>query len=132
MRLSRWAIQLICWLLLMTGPAFALSNAELISGEPREAPVPGMATMVDFGAKSCVPCKMMAPVLRDMAEAYEGKAAVMFIDVWKTPEARKPFDIKVIPTQIFFDKDGREVWRHRGYLGEEQIVEMFAKLGVVR
>ena len=95
-----------------------------------EVPVKGMVTMVDLGAKKCIPCKMMAPILEKLEKAYAGRAAVVFLDVWEDQKPAHRFSIRGIPTQIFFDKKGREVYRHEGFLGEEEIVRRFKEMGV--
>jgi thioredoxin 1 len=95
-----------------------------------EVPVKGMVTMVDLGAKKCIPCKMMAPILEKLEKAYAGRAAIVFLDVWEDPKPAHRFGIRGIPTQIFFDKDGREVFRHLGFLSEEEIVRRFKDMGV--
>ena len=102
----------------------------LATAEVGKVPVPGMATMVDLGAKKCVPCKMMAPILEALEKEYKGRAAIVFIDVWENPEAAKEFGIQVIPTQIFYDTSGREVTRHRGFMSREAIVAELGKMGV--
>jgi len=66
-----------------------------------QIPVDGMVTMVDLGAKKCIPCKMMAPIMVELEKEYEGRAAIHFIDVWENPGEAKRFGIRVIPTQIF-------------------------------
>lgn len=93
-------------------------------------PAKGMVTMIDLGADKCIPCRMMKPILEEVREEYKGKAAIIFVDVWKNPEVGRSFGIRAIPTQIFFDKDGKEVTRHTGFLGKEPIVAMLTKLGV--
>ena len=93
-------------------------------------PVKDMVTMVDLGAKKCVPCKMMAPIMVKLEKAYEGKAAVVFIDVWENRNQAKRFNIRSIPTQIFFDASGKEVFRHVGFFDEQSIVEQMSKMGV--
>jgi thioredoxin 1 len=95
-----------------------------------EVPVKGMVTMVDLGAKTCIPCKMMAPILVKLEKEYAGKAAVVFFDVREDPAPAKRFGIRAIPTQIFFDKTGKEVYRHEGFLGEEEIIHLFKDMGV--
>jgi thioredoxin 1 len=95
-----------------------------------QAPVPGMVTLVDLGAKECIPCKMMAPILEELEKEYQGRAAVIFIDVWKNPEAGSKFGIRTIPTQIFYDAQGKEITRHEGFLDKQSIVYIFSKLGV--
>jgi thioredoxin 1 len=99
-------------------------------GKPADVPVKGMVTMVDLGAKSCVPCKMMAPIMEKLEKDYEGKAAIVFIDVWKEPGEAKRFGIRTIPTQIFYDKEGKEVYRHVGFMSENAIVTQLKNLGV--
>lgn len=100
------------------------------SHEAINVPAKGMATMVDLGANVCIPCKMMAPVMEKVEKKYKGKAAIVFIDVWKNKEPAKRFGIRVIPTQIFFDKEGKEVYRHEGFMGEAEIDRIFKKIGV--
>jgi thioredoxin 1 len=95
-----------------------------------EVPVKGMVTMVDLGAGACIPCKLMAPILEKMEKQYAGRAAVVFLDVWKDRAPVKRFGIRAIPTQIFFDKDGKEVYRHEGFLSEEEIVRRFKEMGI--
>ena len=105
-------------------------NTTSFAEEWDKVPVKGMVTMIDLGAKSCIPCKMMAPILVKMERVYKGKAAVVFIDVWKHREQGKRFGIKAIPTQIFFNEKGSEVYRHIGFMGEEEIVTQLKKMGV--
>jgi thioredoxin 1 len=93
-------------------------------------PSKGMVTLVDVGAKTCIPCKMMDPILQKMDKRYEGKAAVIFIDVRYHQEEARRFQINGIPTQIFFDKTGKEIYRHTGFMSEAAIVEQFKKMGV--
>lgn len=95
-----------------------------------QVPVPGMVTMVDLGAKKCIPCKMMAPILQELQQEYAARAAVIFIDVWERPEAGPKFALRTIPTQIFYDAQGREITRHEGFLDKQSIVDLFTKLGV--
>jgi thioredoxin 1 len=97
---------------------------------PVDVPVKGMVTMVDLGAKKCIPCKMMAPILEKLEKVYAGRAAVVFLDVWEDPKPAQRFGIRGIPTQIFFDKEGREVFRHLGFLSEEEIVRQLKAMGV--
>jgi thioredoxin 1 len=108
----------------------AVVSLPICSAEVTNVPVKGMVTLVDLGARSCIPCKMMAPILEKMEKQYKGKAAVIFLDVWKDPRPAQYFGIRAIPTQIFFDKNGKEVYRHLGYMSEEDIVKQFKSMGV--
>jgi thioredoxin 1 len=112
----------ILLLLALPSALFAVAAADV--------PVKGMVTMVDLGAKKCIPCKMMAPILEKLERVYAARAAVVFFDVWEDPAPAKRFGIRTIPTQIFFDKDGKEVYRHEGFLSEEEIVRRFKEMGV--
>jgi thioredoxin 1 len=110
--------------------AIFLVGASLSLAAPSQIPVPGMVTMIDLGADRCIPCKMMAPILAKAKKEYEGKAAIIFLDVWKDPTPARRFGIKLIPTQIFFDKDGNEVSRHQGFMDKKTIEATLKKLGV--
>ena len=125
---SVWSLLFGCFLLLfITGTVYGSEppyNFEKI-------PLKGMVTMVDLGAKSCIPCKMMAPILEKLERVYDGKAAIVFIDVWKHRGQAKRFRIRAIPTQIFFDKQGKEIYRHVGFMSEKAIVKQLKKMGVV-
>lgn len=68
--------------------------------------------LLDLGATKCIPCKMMAPILEELRKEYAGKLKVELIDVWENPAAADPYGIEQIPTQIFFDASGKELFRH--------------------
>ncbi len=89
-----------------------------------------MPRVVDLGADKCIPCKKLAPILDELKKEYAGRVTVEFIDVWKNPKAGEPFKIRLIPTQVFFDADGNEVWRHEGFLPKEDFIAKFVELGV--
>jgi len=86
--------------------------------------------LVDLGASKCIPCKMMAPILEDLKKSYDGRMDVEFIDVWKSPKSGKEYGIKIIPTQIFYNSDGKELFRHEGFFGKEDILSKWKELGV--
>ncbi len=118
---------------------FALLLAALVilhtsDGRAASQPVPvkDMVTMVDLGATSCIPCKMMAPIIEELAAEYRGKAAILFVDVWQNPDEAKKFKVSMIPTQIFFDRVGNEIYRHSGFLDKNTIMAQLAQMGVAR
>lgn len=100
------------------------------SPKPVMNTTPGKVTMIDLGATECIPCKMMAPVIEELKKEYAGRAEIIFIDVWKNPAQAKKYGIRAIPTQIFFDQDGREVHRNTGFMDKKRIVEVLTRLGV--
>ena len=125
---SVWSLFFGCFLLLLiTGTVYGNKPPY----DLEKIPLKGMVTMVDLGAKSCIPCKMMAPILEKLEKAYDGKAAIVFIDVWKHRGQAKRFRIRAIPTQIFFNQQGKEVYRHVGFMSEKAIVKQLKKMGVV-
>jgi len=109
--------------------AFASDVSDLISGKPQTVPAPGTVTMVDLGAHACVPCKMMIPIIQELSREYEGRAAIIFIDVWKHPDETPKYGLRAIPTQIFYDAQGVERFRHEGFMDKTSITAKLAELG---
>lgn len=91
----------------------------------------GIPKLVDLGATECIPCKMMAPVLEELDKEYAGVMDVEFIDVWKpeNKKAARSYGIEEIPTQIFLDPEGKELWRHVGFIAKEDILAKWSKFG---
>lgn len=92
----------------------------------------GRVTMIDVGATECIPCRMMAPIVKELEEEYAGIADIFFIDVWKNPAEGQKYGVQTIPTQIFFDRSGKEVFRHVGFMDKQPIIEALTRLGAVR
>ena len=100
------------------------------SAAPAAAPVRFVPRLVDVGAGTCIPCKAMAPILDQLRVDYAGRMDVVFVDVWKEPAAAEPYGIRMIPTQIFFGADGRELARHQGFMSREEILAQWKSVGV--
>lgn len=98
----------------------SVSDVELGSGRPM---------LVDLGADECVPCKLMKPILDGMVTEYKGQMDVVFIDVWKHRDQASRFQVRMIPTQIFYDEEGRELFRRSGFIGKEDILATWERLG---
>lgn len=96
-------------------------NQVLTSGKP---------AVIDLGARTCIPCKKMAPILESMSNEYRGKASVLFIDVHDDQDAAKRFKVQMIPTQIFFDAKGKEVKRHIGFMDKPDILKELKAAGL--
>jgi thioredoxin 1 len=107
-----------------------------VKGDDKPTPtgVPAVARklprVVDLGAGKCKACIELAPILEALKKEYAGRVVVEFIDVWKNPKAGEPYKIRVIPTQIFYTADGKEIWRHEGFLPKADFIKKFAELGV--
>ncbi|HQK87636.1 MAG TPA: thioredoxin family protein, partial [Acidobacteriota bacterium] len=73
---------------------------------------------------------MMAPLLEELARDYKGRMDVEFIDVWENPGAAEKYKIQSIPTQIFYDAEGNEFFRHVGFYPKEDILARFKEKGI--
>lgn len=93
----------------------------------QNATASGLPTIAEFGAETCASCLEMKKVLGSVARLTQGRAHVVVIDVRKDREAAQTFRIQLIPTQIFFAPDGREIGRHMGKLSEAEVI---ASLGL--
>ncbi len=88
-------------------------------------------TFIELGADRCIPCKAMQPIMREIAEEYKGTIQVVFYDVWKTPKYAKDYGIQMIPTQVFIDKNGEEIFRHVGFYAKDEIIKMLKEKGIL-
>ncbi len=98
-------------------------------GQGESKPDKALPLLVDVGADKCIPCKMMAPTLEELRKDYSQSVQIKFVDVWKNPGAEKPYRVRMIPTQIFYDTSGKELFRHEGYFSKEDIIGKFKELG---
>lgn len=85
--------------------------------------------LVDLGADKCIPCVKMAPILDALKEEFSGRMEVVFIDVWKRKKEAAKYQVRMIPTQIFYGADGKELSRHMGFIGRDDILAQWEKLG---
>jgi thioredoxin 1 len=104
------------------------------NGESEE-PVPALAPselprLVELGSTTCAPCQMMKPIIEEITVEYEGRLEVVFVDVQKDLDTAQQFNIRVIPTQIFLDADGKELYRNEGMLSKQEILDKWAELGI--
>ncbi|MCE5341032.1 MAG: thioredoxin fold domain-containing protein [Planctomycetaceae bacterium] len=90
----------------------------------------GNPSVVDFGATGCRPCDMMTPVLANLKEKYAGKANILFVHVKEEEVLASRYGIQSIPVQVFFDKDGKEVFRHTGFYPQVDIEKKLTEMGV--
>lgn len=87
--------------------------------------------LLDLGSHSCVPCKMMMPILDTLREVYTGKINIEFIDVWENREAAAQYGIRAIPSQIIYDASGKELFRHEGFWSRKEIELKCEELGII-
>lgn len=91
-----------------------------------------LVTFVELGSVNCIPCKKMKPVMDEIEKEYAGQVKVVFHDVW-TDEGKpyaSQYKIRLIPTQVFLDKDGKEYFRHEGFFPKEELVKILKQKGV--
>jgi thioredoxin len=111
----------------------ATAQAELPSATDnvvRQALSSGKPTVIDLGARTCIPCKKMAPILEGLAAEYRNRASILFIDIHENNAAAERFKIRMIPTQIFFNAKGKEVKRHIGFMEKADITKELKAAGL--
>jgi len=97
---------------------------------PKEIAKISLPKLLDFGRGVCIPCKRMAPILKELSEEYKGRVVIKIIEIYEDRELTEANKIRLIPTQIFFDSKNKEVFRHEGFMDKEQIKKVFEKMGV--
>ena len=90
----------------------------------------GLPALIDIGAGTCIPCKLMAPILEELKKELAGRLLVQFLDLNKFPDVAQIYGIRVMPTQIFYDASGKELFRHEGFYSKEDILAKWAELGI--
>jgi len=90
----------------------------------------GKPVLVDFGANSCLPCRQMRPVLKEVRIEYSEKAKILVIDVYKNQNLAREHKVLMLPTLVFFDSKGKEAFRHVGILEKEKIVAKLKEIGM--
>jgi len=83
-------------------------------------------TFIELGSVKCIPCKMMQPVMESIEKEYSEIVKVIFYDVWTKEEKKyaRQYKIKLIPTQVFLDEEGKEFFRHEGFFSQKDIEEL--------
>jgi thioredoxin 1 len=133
--MKKQALRTICsflfvGLLSLGGNAANATTDQNIQGTTEE--ISYLVTFVELGSVRCIPCKLMQPIMKDIEKAYAGQVKVVFHDVW-TPEGEPfaaTFKIRVIPTQVFLDKDGKEYFRHEGFFPKDELIKVLQQKGV--
>jgi thioredoxin 1 len=114
----------------------AISIGPVAAGQTQQEYAPenfvgkGLPALIDVGAGTCIPCKLMAPILEELKKELEGKIVVQFIDLNKFPDSAQVYGIRVMPTQIFYDAAGKELFRHEGFYSKEDILAKWKEFGV--
>ncbi len=129
----RYRLLLVALMLIALVACRANSDKSGIEQERVDAPQPVAdslatqsykVTFLELGAESCVPCRMMKPIMQDIAAEYHGVVEVIFHDLYRDREIGQRWNVRVMPTQIFLDSEGREFFRHEGFYPKEELKEM--------
>ena len=125
---------LILMLLIITSFTFShqtsFSQPLLDKRFPKDVVQSPLPKLLDFGRGVCIPCKKMAPILRELSEEYNNRVVIKIIEIDQERELTEANKIRLIPTQIFFDSKNKEVLRHEGFMSKEDIKKVFEKMGV--
>ena len=87
-------------------------------------------TFIELGSVNCIPCRQMQPIMKEIAAEYPDQVRVVFYDVWKNPAPGEYYKIQLIPTQVFIDERGNELFRHVGVFPKEDIIKLLKEHGV--
>ena len=87
-------------------------------------------TFIELGSVNCIPCKKMQPIMKSLEKKYGGQLKVIFYDVMKQKEKIEEYKMKLMPTQIFFDENGKEILRHEGFYPEKEIDKFLKSKGL--
>lgn len=129
----RYRLLLVALMLIALVACRANSDKSGIEQESVDAPQPVSdslatqsykVTFLELGAESCVPCRMMKPIMQDIAAEYPGVVEVIFHDLYRDREIGQRWNVRVMPTQIFLDSEGREFFRHEGFYPKEELKGM--------
>ena len=125
---------LILMLLIITSFTFShqisFSQPLLDKRFPKDVVQSPLPKLLDFGRGVCIPCKKMAPILKELSEEYNNRVVIKIIEIDQERELTEANKIRLIPTQIFFDSKNKEVLRHEGFMSKEDIKKVFEKMGV--
>jgi thioredoxin-like negative regulator of GroEL len=111
--------------------AWTATQAKLAMDNPVDkARASGKPTMVEFGAHGCGPCDMMTPILETLRKKYGDKVNIVFLPVREEQLLASRYGIRSIPVQGFYDRDGKEIFRHTGFFPQEECEKWLKKAGV--
>jgi thioredoxin 1 len=97
---------------------------------PKDVVQSPLPKLLDFGRGICIPCKKMAPILKELSEEYKDRVIIKVIEIDQESGLTTANRIRLIPTQIFFDAKNQEVLRHEGFMGKDDIKKVFQKMGI--
>jgi thioredoxin 1 len=130
--LTRWAFFAMAACIMMSAcTALSQTPNSFAQVKPKEQRKP-LVTFVELGSVKCIPCQQMQPVMAAVEKKYGDQITIVFHDVWKADQRQyaEKYGIRVIPTQVFLDRDGKEFFRHEGFFPETEIDKLLRKRGL--
>jgi thioredoxin 1 len=106
------------------------SETDAVMADSLQEAGTSLPRLLELGSVGCKACQMMAPLIDSLREEYAGRLSVEFYDVREDPAPARMYGIRIIPTQIFIDAEGTEIFRHEGFFPREEILPILAKMGV--
>ena len=135
-----WKAAVVIGLIVLVGLVFALKRRGDLPGPGTTASHSGDAStgavsgdlprLIEIGSVTCIPCKMMKPILDELRQEYAGRLQVDFIDVQVDRKAIMKYGIRMIPTQVFLSAEGKELFRHEGFFPKEEILSKWKEVGI--
>ncbi len=98
-------------------------------GKGKNAVTQALPRFVDIGTTTCAPCKAMLRVMEELEQQYPGALRIEFVNVRDDPDNAAQYGVRVIPTQIFFSPEGKELYRHTGVFPTRDVVAKWKELG---
>jgi thioredoxin 1 len=114
------------------GSVWAQSKSDTPQAKVEAKAEKPLVTFVELGSVKCIPCRQMQPVMKAIEERYGKQVSVVFYDIWRSDqrEYAEKYGIRVIPTQVFLDTNGKEFYRHEGFFPEAEIDKLLQKRGL--
>ncbi len=122
-----FSLFLLVVLLLPYQASFSQNSPERFPKEIVNNPLP---KLLDFGRGKCIPCKAMAPILKELTDEYKDRVVIKIIEIDQESGLTRANRIRLIPTQIFFDSKNKEIFRHEGFMSKEDIKKVFLQMGI--
>ena len=126
MKIWRISLAVLAGIMILSG----YSQASDVDSALAQAKKDGKVIMLELGSVGCIPCEQMQPVMQKLRVSYKGKLEVMFVDVREDNKTGRQFGVRLIPTQVFLDKNGKEFHRHVGFYAYDEITPVLKKAGL--
>ena len=111
---------------------FAQTTSEPVTNTDQDlkiALISGKPVLVDFGSNKCIPCRQLRPILKEVEKELAGKVHVLVIYVYNFGRFAREYRVQLIPTLIFFNTSGKEIYRRMGVWDKDSIVKKLKEGG---